>query len=321
MPNAATASLLVETATKCLATSAPPPSRSTSQLPRRSRVHHRLLSGEGFRGDDEQRARRIEPGQRIHQMRAIDIGDEMRPQVGALIGFQRLAHHQRPEIGAADADIDDVGDRLAGAAAPLAAADAPGKVAHMGQHGVDVGHDFAPVHHDRPVGAVAQRDMENRAVFGAVDLVAGEHAVAPAFQIGRPGQIAQQSQRFGVDALFGEIHQQVVEAETVALEPVRVHPGTARANGGPPWSGRGLRALSRPLAASGCSSGCHHRGVGESISCHALDPIPLHPDGLLRRRFCQRAEIAFPGSPESRAAHLGCTRARCCHDIRGMNLI
>ena len=37
---------------------------------------------------------------------------------GALVGLERLADHQRAEVGAADADVDDVGDGRAGVAAP-----------------------------------------------------------------------------------------------------------------------------------------------------------------------------------------------------------
>ena len=54
---------------------------------------------------------------------------------------QRLVGHHRAEVGAADADVDDVADRLAGVAGPRAAADALGEVGHPVEHLVDLGDD------------------------------------------------------------------------------------------------------------------------------------------------------------------------------------
>ncbi len=52
--------------------------------------------------------------------------------------LERLVGHHRPEVGAADADVDDVADALAGVALPRAAADAVGEVGHLVEHGVDL---------------------------------------------------------------------------------------------------------------------------------------------------------------------------------------
>ena len=51
---------------------------------------------------------------------------------------QRAAHHRRPQVGAADADVDDVGDGLAGEAAPRPGADGIGERAHRGEDLVDL---------------------------------------------------------------------------------------------------------------------------------------------------------------------------------------
>ncbi len=45
-------------------------------------VGHGFVSGEGLGRDDEQRPRRIEPLERVVHMRAIDIGNVVRPQIG-----------------------------------------------------------------------------------------------------------------------------------------------------------------------------------------------------------------------------------------------
>ena len=81
MPNFATSAALVETATKCFATAFS--SRSDGQAPRarRLRVGHRLQRGEGLRGDDEQRLRRVEVARRLGEVGAVDVGDEAEGQV------------------------------------------------------------------------------------------------------------------------------------------------------------------------------------------------------------------------------------------------
>src|SRR5258707_15656977 len=48
--------------------------------------------------------------------------------------LERLVGHHRPQIGAADADVDDVADWLAGVAAPRTAAYAIGKIGHAVEH-------------------------------------------------------------------------------------------------------------------------------------------------------------------------------------------
>ena len=62
---------------------------------------------------------------------------------------QGLVGHHRPQVGAADADVDDVADRLAGVALPLPAAHPVGEIGHLVEHGVDLGHDVVAVHDDR----------------------------------------------------------------------------------------------------------------------------------------------------------------------------
>ena len=105
-----------------------------------------------------------------------------------VIGRQRERRHRRAEVGAADADVDDVGDRLAGGAAGLAGAHRVGECRHGVQHRVDLRHDVVAV--DREALAVGrpQRDVQHGAVLGDVDLLAGEHGVAPAFDVGRLGE-------------------------------------------------------------------------------------------------------------------------------------
>ena len=96
---------------------------------RRVGVGHRLQRREGLRGDDEQRLRRIEVARRLGEVGAVDVGDEAERHGAVAVMLERLVGHHRPEVGAADADVDDVANALAGVALPFAAADAVGEIA------------------------------------------------------------------------------------------------------------------------------------------------------------------------------------------------
>ena len=107
-----------------------------------------------------------------------------------------------PKIGAADADIDDVADALAGVALPLAAAHAIGEVGHLVQHGMHFGHHVFAVDHDGCAFGRAQRHMQDGALFGDVDLFAAEHGVDARAQAAFVGQLQQQAQRLIGDAVL-----------------------------------------------------------------------------------------------------------------------
>ena len=76
------------------------------------RVRDRLLRRERLRRDDEQRGLGIEVSHGLGEVRRVDVRDEVRAEVLLPVRAQRLGHHHRAEIRAADADVDDVGDRL-----------------------------------------------------------------------------------------------------------------------------------------------------------------------------------------------------------------
>ena len=86
------------------------------------RVGQRLERREGLRADDEQRLGGVEIAHRLDEIGAVDVGDEAERQVALAVVAQRLVGHHRAEVGAADADVDDVADALAGVAGPVAAA-------------------------------------------------------------------------------------------------------------------------------------------------------------------------------------------------------
>ena len=192
MPNSATFSAFVETATKCLATAlASPPRPSKRPIARALRVGHRLQRREGLRGDDEQRFRRIEIARRLDEIRAVDVGHEAERHGAVAVVLERLIRHHRPEVGAADADIDDVADAFAGVAFPLAAADAVGEVGHLVEHGMNLRHDVLAVDDDGCASRRTQRHVQDGAIFRDVDFLASKHRVDPA----RAARIARRARR------------------------------------------------------------------------------------------------------------------------------
>ena len=113
------------------------------------RVGHRLQRGESLRRDHEQRLRRVEIAHRFGEVGAIDVGYEAEAHRAVAVRFQRFVGHHRPEVGAADADVDDVADALAGVTLPGAVTDAVREVGHSVEHGVHVRHHIASIEHDR----------------------------------------------------------------------------------------------------------------------------------------------------------------------------
>src|SRR5581483_10340522 len=109
----------------------------------------------------------------------VHVGYEAKGEIAPGVGAKRLVRHHRAEVGAADADVDDVADRLAGPAPPLARADALGEGRHTVEHLVDGGHDVLAV--DTDVGAARrpQGYVQDGAILGHVDLLAGEHRLDP----------------------------------------------------------------------------------------------------------------------------------------------
>ena len=141
-------------------------------------------------------------------MGAVDVGDEVHLQV-ILVGAQGLGDHDGAQIGATNADVDHVLDGLAGIALPLATDDLLAEALHLGQYGVHFRHHVLAVNLDGTVGAVAQGGVQYGASFGHVDLVAVEHGVDGAAQIGLASQVHQQLEGLFGDQVLGVVDQDV----------------------------------------------------------------------------------------------------------------
>ena len=145
---------------------------------------------------------------------------------GSHVRLQRLVHHHRAEVGAADADVDDGADRLAGDALPLAGADLVGERVDLLEHRVHVVVDVLAVHDERraprPRGA-AQRGVQHGAVLGDVDVLAGEHGLAPLGQVdlARPARTSA-ARISSVTQVLGQVDVQVGGLEGIPRRALRV---------------------------------------------------------------------------------------------------
>jgi hypothetical protein len=172
---------------------------------------------------------------------------------------QRLVGHHRPEVGAADADVDDVADALPGVTGPLAGADRCRERRHTVEHRVDFGHDVGALGRDRGLTRRAQRDMQDRAVLGDVDVLAGEHRVDAVTQPGLLGELDEEPQRLVRHPVL-----RVVEEEALRL-------------GGQPPAALGiLREQLSQVAGADLTKVRLERSVGRTLAKLGLGQIRVH---------------------------------------------
>ena len=159
-----------------------------------------LERGEGLGDDDHERGLGIQTLELLGLVVGVDVGDIAAVDTGVGIGTQGLVSHDRAQIGAADADGHQVLDLLAGNALPLTGAHALGEGIHAIEDLVHVGDDVLAVDDELALLGcrAAQRGVQDGAVLGGVNVLAGEHGVAALLELHLAGKIAQQ-----LDGLIG----------------------------------------------------------------------------------------------------------------------
>ena len=164
--------------------------RVEAPLTRALRVGHGLERGEGLRRDDEQRLGRVEVARRLGEVGAIDVGDEAHGEIAIAVVAQRLVGHHRAQVRAADSDVDDVADPLAGMALPRAArARGVQNAAIRSSTACTSGTTFLPsTMIDAPRGARSATCSTAR-LLRDVDLLAAEHRVDALAQARLVGQL------------------------------------------------------------------------------------------------------------------------------------
>ena len=166
------------------------------------RIGHRFQRGEGLGRDDEQRLLGVQILRGLVEVRAVNVRDKAEVQAALAVGSQRLIGHHRTQVGAANADIDDIANRPAGVALPLAAAHPVGEGGHLRQNGVHLRHHVLSLEFDGLAFGRAQRNVQNGPLFGDVDLLAPEHRIDALAQAGFSGQLQQQRERFIGDEIL-----------------------------------------------------------------------------------------------------------------------
>ncbi len=126
-------------------------------------------------------------------------------------GESARARHGGAEVRAADAEIDDVGEALAVGGGDFAVPHGLGEFKYFAQFSENVRHDIAPAREHRRAGEIAQGHVQRRATLGDVDGLAGEERGAPRLDICGAGEIDQEAKRLVVEAMLGEIEQEIVQ--------------------------------------------------------------------------------------------------------------
>ena len=188
----------------------------------RGGIGHGLQRGKCFRGNDKERLGGVEVVCGLGEVGAVHIGDEAESERAVGVVAQGLVGHHGTEIRAADADIDDVFDALAGMALPLAGADAIGKFGHAVENGMNLWNNINAIDFDRCRARGAEGGMEHGAVLGDVDLVTTEHGVNLAAQTGCVREIDEASDCLAGDEVFRIIQEKPGGFELELLSAGRI---------------------------------------------------------------------------------------------------
>ena len=182
MPNSATLSSRVETAAKCFDTAASPSAATTRA---RALAALAMVSCVVKVFDETMNSVRERSSGTSVSARSAPSTLATRPRVAK--GRQGARRHRRPEVGAANSYVHDIGEGFFARAQNHARPD----IAREGEDTLARRLDLAPhidaLHDDRLVGEIAQPHVHCGAPFGVVDRLAGKQRRAPALEIARPG--------------------------------------------------------------------------------------------------------------------------------------
>ncbi len=184
-------------------------------------IGHRLEGGKGLGCDDDESRAGIEGFQRVRDVRPIDVGNKVKPW-SVVEGGKRPDRHQRPEVRAADTDIDHIAEGFTGQACSASLPKIPGEAEHAFPHPQDPCHDIPAGHCDVVVTSAPQCHVERGAAFRDIDLLSPEHLFAAGFDTGGPRQGEEAGHGPGVEFFLGVVDKDVVKADRQAFEAVRV---------------------------------------------------------------------------------------------------
>ena len=190
--------------------------------PGRAGVGHGLEGGEGLGGDHNEGACGFETPQLEVEVCPVHVGHEAEVKVPVDEGVECDGGHGRAEVGAADADVDDVGQPLSSDASAFPGTHGGGEASHLVQDIVHIGNDVvAPVFDDR-ARRRSKGGVENGPVFGEVDVLSREHGVPKAFDLGRSSQVGEQADRLPGDPVLRVVEVEIPDLDDEVGAPSRV---------------------------------------------------------------------------------------------------
>jgi len=182
--------------------------------PSRAGIGHRLHRGEGLGGNQKQRALGANLPQHRRQLVAVDIRDEVKALARQHEVLQRRHGHLRAEVGTANADVHDIGDRGVGA-----------NLLRIIQHRIQRGVHRRGIGIGGGAARRAQQPVLHGPLLGAVDGLASEHGSAMALELALARELQQQCLPLAVDQVLRQVGKDVrrllaesVEAGRVGLE-------------------------------------------------------------------------------------------------------
>jgi hypothetical protein len=122
--------------------------------------------------------------------------------------LERLVGHHRPQVGAADSNIDYVANSLPCVSLPLAAPDTVAEDSHSVENGMDLWHYILAIDNDGAPFGRAQGYVQYGSPFRDIDFVPAKHGVDSGLEAGLPRQIHQQLDGFAGNAILRVVEEQ-----------------------------------------------------------------------------------------------------------------
>ena len=135
-------------------------------------------------------------------MGGVDIGDKVHLQISASKGLEGFRDHDGSEVRTSDADVHDVGNRLALVAFPRSGADLLGKVLHMLTGGLHLRHQVFALDDQGLIGRATESDMKDSTIFSKIDFIAAKHSISEFFNLGLFEKLAEEFEGFRGDAIL-----------------------------------------------------------------------------------------------------------------------
>ncbi len=170
-------------------------------------VGHGFEGGEGLGADDEEGLLRVEVPGGLRKIGPVDVGDEAEDAAPVGIEPEGLIGHHRPQVGAADADVDDILDRPSRGSLPGAVPDLSGEALHPVEDLVDLPDDIDAVHHKPGRPGQAKGHVKDGPVLGLVDVLASEHVPDVVGEPAAFGQLQKKVEGPVGDAVFGVVEE------------------------------------------------------------------------------------------------------------------